>query len=1031
MRSFLIVLLFISLAGFSQNRSTIKEYKKTFTTYPYSDPDPVPDFNKIYPYFRFDGFTDKPIQKEWKVVELENDYIKVMILPEVGGKIWAAIEKSTNQPFIYYNHVIKFRDVAMRGPWTSGGIEANYGIIGHTPNCASPVDYTIKQKEDGSVSCYIAWLDLLTRTNWCIEINLPKDKAFFTTHSAWYNNTAIEQPYYHWMNVGVKAKGNLQFIYPGTRYIGHEGEYADWPVNKSNNKHIDFYEQNNFGGYKSYHVFGKYTDFFGAYWHDDDFGMARYSLHEEKAGKKIWIWGLSQQGMIWEKLLTDNDGQYVEIQSGRLFNQNAEGSTLTPFKHLSFAPYATDEWTEYWYPVLHTKGFVKANEYGALNTRYENGWLKINFSPVRALSETLAVAQKGKTIYSKPVQLTPLKTFSDSIKLDAEPGNYMLTIGNKFSYNSDPHADELSRPVDAPADFNWNTAYGNYIAGKEFMDQRLYVKAEEKLQQSLKLDSNFLPALNKMAGLYYHNMEYDKALVLSKRALSIDTHDGESNYYYGLINERLGKSTDAKDGFDLAALSSAYRTAAYTELARLYLNEKNFERALIYADKAIVYNAANVAAYQIKAIVYRQEKNKEAAMQMLAMIENIDALNHFASFEKYLWDSNEVSKNNFLKEIQNELPYQTFLELSSEYYNNNCLEEALNVLDLSPSHALVNYWKDYISYKQGKKYGQFIAEGNKNSPSFVMPFRPESLPMLQWVITQTDDWKPKYYLALLYRSVNNAEESDKLITAIGDTPAESFFYAVRANMRRDVAAKEKDLVKAYDMDKEQWRYVKRLTEFYLDKPDDVKALAIVEPFYKNHKNDYIIGMLYAKCLLQNKKYADAGKLLLSLHVIPFEGATEGRELYRQTMLMQAIETIRAGKYKNAITFITKAKEFPESLGSGKPYEEDIDFRAENYLEAICFRKMGNKEAADKALTSVAGWQKENNGYKPNVVLQAKALKQLGNEQKANDLVNKRLAIEKNQAFAEWMRAIVNDKPLPSAGNTDSNRQLVEEINDLK
>ena len=92
------------------------------------------------------------------------------------------------------------------------------------------------------------------------------------------------------MNTGIKTKGNLEFIYPGTHYIGHEGEYNDWPINKSNNRNISFYEQNNFGGYKSYHVFGKYTDFFGAYWHDDNLGMARYAQQDDKAGKKIWIW---------------------------------------------------------------------------------------------------------------------------------------------------------------------------------------------------------------------------------------------------------------------------------------------------------------------------------------------------------------------------------------------------------------------------------------------------------------------------------------------------------------------------------------------------------------------------------------------------------------------------------------------------------------------------------------------------------------------------------------------------------------------
>ena len=192
-RPILSILLFGSLFANAQNKTTIKEYKKVFTTYPFSDPDPIPKPDtKIYPYYRFDGFTNKSVQKEWKVIELENDYIKLMILPEIGGKVWSAVEKSTGKDFIYNNHVIKFRDIAMRGPWTSGGVEGNYGIIGHTPNCATPVDYTIINREDGSISCVIGVLDLLTRTSWKLDINLPKDKAYFTTSSFWFNSTEAE-----------------------------------------------------------------------------------------------------------------------------------------------------------------------------------------------------------------------------------------------------------------------------------------------------------------------------------------------------------------------------------------------------------------------------------------------------------------------------------------------------------------------------------------------------------------------------------------------------------------------------------------------------------------------------------------------------------------------------------------------------------------------------------------------------------------------------------------------------------------------
>src|SRR5512136_2904285 len=161
-------------------KATVREYRKVIRTYPFSDPNPIPQVGRIYPYFRFEGYTDTPVDREWTVVELENDYLRVMILPEIGGKIWAAFEKSTGRSFIYNNQVVKFRDIAMRGPWTSGGIEPNYGIIGHTPNCATPVDYLMRRNPDGSASCIIGTLDLLTRTTWRLEIKLPAGEACFS-----------------------------------------------------------------------------------------------------------------------------------------------------------------------------------------------------------------------------------------------------------------------------------------------------------------------------------------------------------------------------------------------------------------------------------------------------------------------------------------------------------------------------------------------------------------------------------------------------------------------------------------------------------------------------------------------------------------------------------------------------------------------------------------------------------------------------------------------------------------------------------
>ena len=269
----------------------ISEKQIPLQTYPFSDPNPVPEIGKIFPYFRYDGYSDKGTVRDWKMVEMENNYIKLWIAPEIGGKIWGAIEKSTGKEFIYYNHAVKFRDVAMRGPWTSGGIEMNFGVIGHAPTCSTPTDYLIRKNDDGSVSCFVGTIDLPSHTRWSVEINLPKDKAYFTTRSVWDNPTGMEQSYYHWMNLGIKTAENLEYVFPGNYHLGHDGKHFSWPIDEQGRK-INFYENNNLGSYKSHHVFGEITGFYGAYWHKDDFGFVHYSPYDEKPGKKIWIWGL-------------------------------------------------------------------------------------------------------------------------------------------------------------------------------------------------------------------------------------------------------------------------------------------------------------------------------------------------------------------------------------------------------------------------------------------------------------------------------------------------------------------------------------------------------------------------------------------------------------------------------------------------------------------------------------------------------------------------------------------------------------------
>ena len=901
-------LLATILLAKAQGPATVREYEQDFPTYAFGDPSPLPLLNNVYPYFRFDGFTDHSALRKWKVVELQNDYIRLLILPQIGGKIWAAIERPTNRPFLYYNHAVKFRDIAMRGPWTSGGLEANYGIIGHTPNCATPVDYLTRSNADGSASCFIGTLDLLSHSFWRIEIRLPKDEARFITRSFWYNTTPLEQPYYHWMNAGLKAAGNLQFIYPGDRYLGHNGEYADWPINASNGKDISWYRNNNFGGYKSYHVFGKYTDLTGAYWHDDDMGMVRYGRHDEKPGKKLWIWGLSGQGMIWEKLLTDTDGQYIELQSGRLFNQNTAVSTLTPFKHFGFQPYGTETWEESWYPVLGTKGFVTANDFGALNVLTKPGRLKLIFCPIRTFRDTIRISLNNKNIYTKAADFAPLKLFTDSITADT--GHLVITIGD-LKYDSDPNAGNLARPVDAPAGFRWNTAYGQYLKGVEAMDQKNYPEAETALQTALDIDSNFTPALTQYASLLYRNLYYKKALYYATRALSINTEDGPANFIYGLANEALGDTTDAKDGFDIATLDPAWRSAAYTRLAIL---EKDIRRARIYTEQALLANPLNIEALQLQAVYNRPDN-----VAILDHIDSLDPLDHFTHFERY----------HTAPTIRMELPGEIFLEYGIWYHNIGHDREALHVFQLAPANAEISLW---ISWLTGQR-----PDYDRLDLTRVFPYRAETAAILAH--ETADHWKPKYLLALIYHDRNRLEECRRLLQACGDVPDFAPFYAFRAAVCDTAIGDPKaihDLQKAAALDS-QWRYKKLLAECYLRDSQTEKALSILETWQDTHPDDYLMGSLDAKVLLLDGQYAKADHLLASLDILPAEGATSGHDLYREAKLMQAVEEIKKGHRKKALNFIAAAKQWPPNLGVGEPYKEDQDLRLETWLTECCQR----------------------------------------------------------------------------------------------
>lgn len=917
--------------GAAAAAARVREYTQVFTTYPFSDPNPVPVPGRIYPYFRFDGYTDVPVERAWTVVELENDYVRVLVLPEIGGKIWTAIDKTTGRPFIYYNHVVKFRDIAMRGPWTSGGIEPNYGIIGHTPNCATPVDYLAETRPDGSARVTIGVLDLLTRTPWRLEIALPSDAAYFTTRSLWQNTSALEQPYYTWMNAGLKAAGNLEFVYPGTHYLGHGGEVAPWPMHPTNGRNLAFYEQNDFGPYKSYHVFGKATDFFGAYWHDDGYGMARYSTRDDKAGKKIWIWGLSQQGMIWEKLLTDTDGQYVEVQSGRLFNQAAAESSRTPFKNRGFVPGTTDTWTEYWLPVKGTGGFVKANDLGALNVTREPGRLTLAFSPVQAASGRIEVFDGATLAASWDVRFTPLVPWRASVPSDIPDTRLRVRVlGARFEYVADPGADVIARPTVTPAGFGESSILGLHTSARELIRQRAYSDASRVIDACLQRDPLYAPALVDAAMLHLRRGDARAAFAHAQTALSIDTYDPAANYYYGRAAEALGRLADARDGFALAAQSAEWRGAAWFALGQAALREGRVEIAQHYAGTLTAHASLDVQGWQLLVVAHRLAGEADAAARGIARLLEIDPLNHVARFERALASGRDTEQTSFAHGVRGEMPHETFLEMAAWYVGLGREHEARTLLALAPSVPEVQYWRAWLSRtSEPTAAARHLADANAASPALTFPFRAESVPVFTWAVGQGDAWQPRYYLALIELGRGNDAVARALLRDVGNAPGYAPFYALRAGLPgEDPAMAATDLQRAMQLDPAQWRLAKQFVDLRISEARYADAVTLARAAYAKAPSNYIVGMQLARSLLLDEQPAAALEVLDRLKVLPYEGSVDGRRLSREAHLRLAM---LAPDTRAARRHVADAQLWPEHLGAGKPYDADIDRRLDDYV----------------------------------------------------------------------------------------------------
>lgn len=663
----------------------------------------------------------------------------------------------------------------------------------------------------------------------------------------------------------------------------------------------------------------------------------------------------------------------------------------------------------------------KASAIGALHVMREADGLKLAFSPLEKLSTDLKIYKDQQLVETlsltanvmEPVTLTSLKG------KDIPEGHLKVVIGdNLLIYSDNPENFDLKRPMTLPEDFNWNSAFGLYTQGEQWLNQKVWDKAESYLKKSLEQDVNFSPALVRLSSLYYREGRYQEMIPLLERALGLNTYDGEANYLYGLANRMLGNATEAKAAFAIATFSASVRTAAYEQLGEMYACDRNWTKAEQYVKKSLTYNAMNLHARQLLTMIYRKTGRTELAKEQISQVLDQLPLYHSLRFEEAWLSGNHTPEQlaSFASQIRNELPAETYLELAEWYGRTGCEEEAIALLTCAGNHPIVLYQKAWLQSRQGaaREARETLELANAQSPDYIFPFRPETLKYLDWAESQSANWKINYYQGLIYWT---NQQKDKALQEMNlcDNAGYAPLYLSRAQLKEG-EARLADLMKAEQADP-SWRAGMALLNYYTAESNWDKVVETGKKYIQKYPDNYYIGLKYANGLCETRQYGSCISLLSKMQVLPNEGSYAGRAVYRAANLYQAMDQFSKHRYDAALKSIKASEEWPENLGVGKPYDDQIDKRLEDYLEAKVYEKKGETAKAQTLLDKVSSHPTSTRNFESAHLLTALALRDTGKQAEADKLV------------ASWKKDFLESKPAQWCtavyhGNMDQARELL-------
>ncbi|MDR1387720.1 MAG: DUF5107 domain-containing protein [Propionibacteriaceae bacterium] len=650
-------------------------------TYPVGEPDPYPAYferrvfqgssGTVYPLPFIDRVSRIRSPQRWQAVHLENEFLRLMVLPELGGRIQIGQDRTNGYDFVYRNNVIKPALVGLAGPWISGGVEFNWPQH-HRPATFLPVDHQIEAADDGSVTLWCSDHDPFDRMKGMHGVRLRPGSSVLEVRVRCYNRSVLPQTFLWWSNLAAAAGDHYQsFFPPDVDVMADHAKRAtvtfpkasaayygvDYPA-RVDAEHpqadrIDWYR--NIPAPTSYMCVGSQGDFFGGYDHALKAGFVAWADHRVAPGKKQWTWGNSPFGWAWDRQLTDGDGPYVELMSGAYTDNQPDFSFL--------APGETKTFSQYWYPIRRIGPVQAATLAAALAVQpLDQAAQPLPLDggqAVSALSLGAAVTRDrpgcqlrltdatGAGLWQGWGDLSPADPWMVRIELERPVALDRLEVelwqdgerlvGWRWSGRrvSQTAAAWPADPVPSPDRIE--TVEGLDLAARHLEQYRHATRSpEDYLREALRRDPGDSRGGAMLAARRYRQGRFEEAAELARAAVgrltahNLNPYDGEPHYLLGLALGRLGDDEGALDALVKSAWTAAWHQPGLVAAARLELRTGRLEQALAHLEEVVARDGAHLQARDLLAVALRRFGLADRADQVVAQTLSLDPLDWWA-----------------------------------------------------------------------------------------------------------------------------------------------------------------------------------------------------------------------------------------------------------------------------------------------------------------------------------------------------------------------------------------------------------------